>query len=178
MSSPYEHDENELFAAAFASRRLTLADNVLREKVLAQTAGVIRSRRRLKRVGIAASLVGCYLAGVLTMSLARNLDSSFDDTASNQLVAKTPSVASENFGKTPDQIADEAAQAAAAKLSRYELLRRAGDRYADEGDLAAAIQSYKNALRVATPEERTVSVHDDSWLLMALKNDHNPGDSI
>jgi hypothetical protein len=173
MSSPEEFAENELLKTAFASRQVSASNDMLRGKVLMQTTGVIRTRRRLKRLGIGSALVACYFAGILTTSFFPGSDSRPSEVESDQLIAKTPVVAPEHVGKTPDQIADEAAAAEAAKLSRYELLRRDGARCEQRGDLTAAIQSYKDALEVATPEERAVSVNDDTWLLMALKNDQS-----
>src|ERR1051326_414935 len=45
------------------------ADRVLREKVLARTTGVLRTRRRIKRAGAILALAGCYVAGALTMAV-------------------------------------------------------------------------------------------------------------
>ncbi len=41
----------------------------LREAVLSQTVGVIRFRRRMRKCILAASLAGCYVAGLATMAL-------------------------------------------------------------------------------------------------------------
>src|SRR5436190_14755478 len=48
----------------------------LRDAVIQRSVAVLRRQRQLKRVGIAAALVGCYLSGLLTMSLVRNVNSS------------------------------------------------------------------------------------------------------
>ena len=42
----------------------------LRKAVLSQTVGVIRFRRRMRKGILAASLAGCYLAGVATTASA------------------------------------------------------------------------------------------------------------
>ncbi len=41
----------------------------LRARLLSQTTGVIRRRRYYRRAGMFAACVGCYLAGLLTVSL-------------------------------------------------------------------------------------------------------------
>lgn len=173
MSSSDHGDEIDLLAFASSSRVDSKANDALREKVLRQTAGIVRGRRRWKRARIAIALAGCYLAGILTTTLLQRSDLRPSDAEPAPLVAEVPIVAPETNGKTPDQIADEAVAAEAAKLSRYELLRRAGDQYEHRGDLTSAIQSYKRALEAATPQERAISVNDDTWLLMALKNDQS-----
>src|SRR5262245_10747372 len=122
MSSPDEFAEDELLTGAFTKRRLTSSNNSLRDQVLSKTTGVIRIRRRLKRAAIASSLVACYIAGMATMAIFQPAGSNPAGVEGSMLVEKAPVVAPENTGKTPDQIADEAAAAEAAKLRRYELL--------------------------------------------------------
>ena len=46
-------------------------DAALRGAVLGQTLSVLRRRRRWKRCAVAAGLVGCYLAGIATMTIGR-----------------------------------------------------------------------------------------------------------
>lgn len=178
MSSPDEFNRSDSIADMFCLRPATDVNDVLRDRVLDRTSHAIRSRRRLKRAAMAAALAGCYLAGMLTTALVLPTNSVSAQNPSEAQLAKAdvpdstaPAIA--DSGKTPDQIADEAVAAEAAKLSRYELLRRAGDQYEHRGDLTSAIQSYKRALEAATPQERAISVNDDTWLLMALKNDQS-----
>jgi hypothetical protein len=173
MSSADKFAEDELLTSAFAARQLSLSSESLRDQVLSRTTRVLRTRKRIKRVAIAGSLVACYFAGIATMAVFERTVLAPTKVEESMLVEKSPVVAPENISKTPDQIADETAAAEAAKLSRYELLRRDGDRYADRGDLVAAIESYKNALEVATPEERTISLNQDTWLMLALKNNQS-----
>jgi hypothetical protein len=42
----------------------------------------------------------------------------------------------------------------------------------EQGDLEAAIRLYSQALKVAAPHELTISVANDDWLLMSLKDAH------
>src|SRR5436190_6938596 len=54
----------------------TPSNLTLRDAVIQQSMGVLRRQRRMKRVGFAAALVGCYLGGVATMTLTHNANSS------------------------------------------------------------------------------------------------------
>src|SRR5262245_11913241 len=156
------------------------ADAALRERVLARTTGVLRTRRRLKRAGVAAALASCYLAGLLTMLLlhapsktvpgsAENLTARVEPTSENgngELAPVRPLVRPEDDGVIPG------AQAAAVKLSPYDRLRRTGDRQLeDDNDIAAAARTYRRALKFASPTERDIVPDKDTWLLMAMKND-------
>ena len=63
-SCAFENDPIERFLNA----RLGGALNTeLRQTLLAQTTRVLRRRRRLKRIGSVAALVGCYVLGLTTM---------------------------------------------------------------------------------------------------------------
>lgn len=151
----------------------------LRDTVLARTTRVIQNRRRLKRLGAVAALAGCYLAGVLTMSvwrasaqLPRDSASSGDLAAQVQPKSETltnrPLIRPEDDGVIPGS----AAQTTVAKLSPYDRLRRTGDRQLeDENDIVAAARTYRRALKLAAPTERDVFPDKDTWLLMAMKND-------
>ncbi|WP_339910989.1 hypothetical protein, partial [Symmachiella dynata] len=50
---------------------ITADDRVfeLRERLLSETTGIIRRRRYYRRAGMFAACVGCYLAGLLTVTL-------------------------------------------------------------------------------------------------------------
>jgi hypothetical protein len=142
------------------------ADDGLRGTVLAQTIGVLRFRRRLKRCALAASLLGCYLAGVTTMGLLR--------TDSPQLPGAEPPtiVKSEPTAPRPSQRASHAAknQLAAKKPTAFESWRRVGDHYLNQsGDVSLAVAGYSEAIKLASVEERRISPERDNWLMMALK---------
>lgn len=152
----------------------------LREAVLAQTTGVIRFRRRMKRTGPIAALAGCYLAGLLTMSVWRaSVEQRPESSASPRDLAvqsqpkadlqpTRPLVRPEDDGV----ITGAAAQTTIAKLSPYDRLRRAGDRQlGEENDVAAAARTYRRALKLASPTQRSIAPDQDTWLLMAMKND-------
>jgi hypothetical protein len=182
MSLP--DDLNELLSEPTHGSR-DRADSALREKVLARTTGVLRAQRRMKRVGAVAALAGCYLAGMLTMSLLRSASSQLVSapgsaaglTAQNvvhgdsntALPVTRPLLRPEDDGLFPG--AGPTAMTV-AKISPYDRLRRAGDRQLeDENDIAAAARTYRRALQFASPSERGIVPDKDTWLLMAMKND-------
>ncbi len=69
-------------------------------------------------------------------------------------------------------ITGSAAQTTVAKLSPYDRLRRAGDRQLeDDNDIAAAAHTYRRALKLASRAQRDIAPDQDTWLLMAMKND-------
>jgi hypothetical protein len=142
-----------------------------REAVLAKTIGVMRRRRIGKRIGLAAALVGCYAAGLLTMSLVRELSSSSNLATATIPLAPGSAGGSERNNVLPPTDHREP-DLAAAKLTPYDRLRQLGDRQlSDETDIPGAIRTYRRALQVASNDQRAVSVDHDSWLLMAIKSD-------
>src|SRR5260221_6195096 len=79
----------------------------------------------------------------------------------------------EDDGVFPE-LASKSPQVAAAKLTPYDRLRLAGDKQLEEqNDIAAAAHTYRRALQVASSDQRSISVDNDSWLLMAMKNDQS-----
>ena len=71
MSSPDEFQNDPLDVVLGGKGKIS-GDDRLRQAVLAGTLGVIRRRRRLKRCAVAATLLGCYLAGMATMMFWRS----------------------------------------------------------------------------------------------------------
>ncbi len=172
-----EFESDDFLRDAFALKQANASNESLRIAVLTQTTGVIRNRRRLRRAGIAAALVGCYLAGMATVSLWRS-SSPIDSPVGG--LAERIATPSDGKGVVPahkpvrpedDQIVDSQTLSALAKLTPYDRLRQAGDRLLEEnGDIPAAMRSYKRALQVASVDERSLAPDQDSWLLMAVKN--------
>jgi len=178
MYSPDDFDEL-LSDARRSTSDGPSADAALRERVLSRTTGVLRTRRRMKRLGLLATLAGCYLAGMLTMSLlhvAAPTAPGWDLTARNdpevgsgkgESMPLRPLVRPEDDGVIPGS-----RQTKIAKLSPYDRLRRTGDRQLeDDNDIAAAARTYRRALQFASPSERGIVADKDTWLLMAMKND-------
>jgi hypothetical protein len=146
------------------------ADDRLRAAVFAQTVGLLRGRRRLKRYAVAAALLGCYLAGITTMGLWGA------SRESERPAAPGPTVA-DHSQRTATRPRHGAAipkeqLAAAKKPSGFESWRRIGDHYlSDSGDVSLAVAGYSEAIHLASADERRISPEQDNWLMMALKQD-------
>jgi hypothetical protein len=170
------------------------SDDARKMAVLGQTVGVIRRRRRLKRLGIAAALAVCYLAGIVTpvsrflnrpeqsnQQLATNRNPELNkDTNWNwnkvavdgqqAAVAETAKTREDAF--VPVDNWNTSANSTVKKITQYERMRREGDRLLQEsGDIAQAVRRYNRALALATETELAVATDKDNWLLMALKNE-------
>jgi hypothetical protein len=154
----------------------------LRAGLLSQTLGVIRRRRRLKRCAWGASLLGCYLAGIITAAIGRPGGQGIVRTSYPQ--DSQVSQASEDSGKDanstpsvparppqPEPSIPDVREVAAAKPTDYERWRRTGDYYLREsGDISRAVRDYARALEHASDQEQAISPAEDNWLLMALKD--------
>jgi hypothetical protein len=159
-------------------------EDQLRRAVLERTLRLLGRRQRVRRLGLGAALVGCYLAGITTVAVW-----SWTSQAAPQSIARQDSPRVEQpiqrvppkgriarGGKSdsrgqrrpePDNL-----HTARAPLSQFQLLKRQGDYYLEsQADVQLASKYYGRALDAAAPEERAVSVEDDSWLLMVLKED-------
>ncbi len=172
------HDEppDELFESMTSAARQIPASAELRESLLSNTTRTIRVRRRMRRAGVAAALVGCYLAGIATMSLRSGAHQQ------GQIVAETPIVNNANdvtaaprklVRPEDDQVVADGRQSA-VRLTQYDRLRRAGDQQLEEfADIPRATRSYQKALQLASAEQRQIAPDRDTWLLMALKQSSN-----
>jgi hypothetical protein len=132
----------------------------LRQRLLHQTTGVLRFRRRVRQAAWAAGLAACVAAVVFGLRWRTPAP-----------VTPQPEVA--QLPSPPQQ--DESALALEWRAfdspnRQTELYRHAGDRYLAEGeDLQAALRCYANALDTATEDDLKLS-SSDSWLLMAIKD--------
>ena len=139
----------------------------LRDAVIQRSVGFLRRQRRMKRVGFAAALVGCYLGGVATMTLTHNANSS-----ATVATANAPLAPEHDNASLPADLHEPALPE--IKLTPYDRLRKLGDRQlADETDIPGAIRTYRKAMQVASADELALSLDHDTWLLMALKTDHS-----
>ncbi len=166
--------DNETDDAMLDIPREQWADDRLRSAVLAQTLGVMRRRRRWKRCGWAAGLVGCYLAGITTAAFwtpafwtagEKHAAVAIGDrtTVKAESPAEPAPAATEPSGREDQQSPEP-------MLSGFEHWRRLGDHFLrDSNDISLAAQSYSQALALATEEERAISSNRDNWLFMALK---------
>jgi hypothetical protein len=152
----------------------------VRRQVLAQTISVVRRRGVMRRLGLAAGLAWCYLAGMVTMWGWAAASIPPDATVIEQPAPpdakpddgirpapeqpRSPGVRRPRPGQPP-----HSGQGGVARAD-FEQIRRVSDRYLHEqGDIAKALHYYTRALDQATPDQREISVAQDSWLLMALK---------
>jgi len=144
------------------------ASQALRDVVLSSTTRTIRNRRRMRRVGMAAALMACYLGGVATMSLWP-ADRSAGGLAENVQNDAQPEL------RRPMRLEDDLiATPPAVRLTQYERFCRTGDEQLEKhDDIQAAIRSYKKALQLASADQRSIAPDHDTWLMMALKQSIN-----
>lgn len=152
----------------------------LRLPLLTRTARVVRRRRVIRRLGLAAGLAGCYLAGIVTVwgwvaaSIPRD-STVIEQHAAPEAKPDEGSLPAPERPRSPEvprprpaQLGD-GRQVVAARAD-FGQIRRVSDRYLyEEGDIVKALHYYTRALDQASPEEREISPETDSWLLMALK---------
>jgi hypothetical protein len=174
---------DELFQSMTSAAERIPASHELRDSLLSQTTRTVRNRRRMRRAGIAAALIGCYLAGVATVSLRPA------GRGAGQLVADSAAAAdpAPGNGKTgvraavrrpvrpeDDQILAGSVQSGTSRLTRYERLRQTGDEQLEKfADIPGATRSYQKALQIASLDQRRIAPDRDTWLFMALKHSSN-----
>jgi hypothetical protein len=166
MQKANDSFDDPLATVSLAGGKRPAAGDHLREALLAQTVGVLRYRRRLKRCAVAASLLGCYLAGVTTMGMLRSGAAQEHPSAAGQPTVVKSQPAVPHVSPNPDTH-----QVAARKPSAFESWRNIGDHYLRQsGDVSLAVAGYSEALNLASAEERRISPGRDNWLMMALKD--------
>jgi hypothetical protein len=173
MPEPNEYQDDELDNLLQIDTGGSGPKDALRDALLAQTVGVIRFRRRLKKCALAASLVACYFAGVATMGLRSSTPNAAPSMSNEQAAAnQLPSQHRESPAIVEDKPKpqDNPNKQAAPQPSREEILRREGDRLLADGDMKRAIRKYELALNLAPADRRAIAPEQDTWLLMALKN--------
>jgi hypothetical protein len=170
MSELNDSFDDPLAAALEIGDRPHVADDRLRAAVLAQTVGVLRGRRRLKRCTLAAGLLACYLGGVATMGLFSAGRENGHPQTPGPTLADNPKDAAPHRRHVSTHPQEE--KLTAKKPSRFESWRRIGDHFLrDSGDVSLAVAGYSEAIHLASAEERRISPEQDNWLLMALKQD-------
>jgi hypothetical protein len=142
-----------------------------RDAILERTLGLMRRRRFLKRCGIAAGLLGCYLAGIATIAIARSGGNERSGAArQDAMIAAQPAHVAPTPGKA-EAVAATPPRVAPEKLSAFERWRRSGDRCLRESDdIASAVKCYSRALKLASEKDLAILPSEDNWLWMALKN--------
>jgi len=141
-------------------------DESLRSDILGQTSVVLRWRRNVRRVKFVAALVVCFLAGAISMRLWQSPIEKDSPMVAEEIEKNVPQEPS-----APVQIAVATTKKRTPRQVGFEEIRGVSDRYLQEqGDLPTALQYYSRALDQASTDEMSVSVDEDSWLLMALKS--------
>ncbi|HVK15770.1 MAG TPA: hypothetical protein VM533_02415 [Fimbriiglobus sp.] len=149
-------------------------DAAVREAVLRRTGRVIRRRPWVRRARLLTAAAGLVAAGGVAGWLAKDVPGPVTEYVVLPVGVALPSsepaqpapaeyVTAEQTELQAEQAADRATAAA--------LYREAGDRYlADRNDSPQAARCYRLFLMRAGPDALTVTA-DDSWLLIALKQD-------
>jgi hypothetical protein len=167
MNEPNDPLDDPLTAVSNAVEHRATND-ALRKALLAQTVGVLRRRRRLKRCVVAASLMACYLAGLATMGVLRA-------GPQQPAPAVQPAIVDSHPTQPPRpqrSSRQDERQIAVKKPSAYENWRQIGDCcLSQSGDVSQAVVGYRKAINRASKEERGISPGPDNWLMMALKED-------
>jgi hypothetical protein len=144
-------------------------DGRLRQDILHRSTAILRRRRRLKQLALAASLPACFLAGMMTMwgfaptpqqqVVYVEIEPKHETSPEPKKEAPTPmsAVAMENKAlDSPDHRAD--------------LYRQAAELYLKEGNYASWVRCKDNALSEAKKEDLQISP-DDDFLTIALKKE-------
>jgi hypothetical protein len=172
------------FESMISAAKPIPASQQLRNSVLNQTTQTVRNRRRMRRAGIAAALIGCYLAGVATVSL-RPAGRETGPIVADAAVADSDAVAEPAAGSDKTSAAatarkpvrpedDQILATSTSRLTRYERLRQTGDEQLEKfADIPAATRIYQKALQIASSDQRRIAPDRDTWLLMALKHSSN-----
>ena len=150
-----------------------------RRRVLAQTTARLRARARRRRAGMAAMVLCAYAAGVCTIGVVADFEPLRKHQAKTRLpqplapAVAEPAQSQPALAPPPRQAYDAEAfavqLAAAPPAERGRLLRSAGDRYLEQGDLRYATQCYRRLLNLVEPDAGYAVEARDSWLLATLK---------
>ncbi len=140
----------------------------LERAVLGRTVSVVRWRRRRRQLRNAAFLGLVYLAGIATAELLENpAPSSPRPDVTRELVAKRP-----DETPKPSEMLRRVRGNPPAEQRR--LLKLAGDTYlGSHADVENALYCYRQLLELTPHAERALPAADDSWLLVALKQDQS-----
>ena len=140
----------------------------LRTALRLQTTGILRRRRRLKRLGTITVLAGCYAAGLFTFLFWLPQPAERERQVAIANVVEEPVAALSTPDKVPPILLEYQAPLA-AKEDRSRLYREAGDLHASENNnWNAALRCYRESLNEA-PADTEIST-GDNFLLMALKD--------
>jgi hypothetical protein len=145
-------------------------DGKLRQEILQRSTAILRRRRRLKQLALAACLPACFLAGMATMHW-------FIPAPQQQVVFLETDPKHETLPEPKKEPAPTPLSALAMENKaldspdhRAELYRQAAELYRQEGDYASWVRCKDNALSEAKSEDLEVKPGDD-FLTIALKKE-------
>lgn len=145
------------------------ADDALRRGLLEQTTRVLRRRRRLHIVALAAALAACFLAGALTVYCFGPRQTERVVVVEKSPVPETPTPVPPPAPPAPASAVALEWKAFDAVKPRPDLYRQAADRYLHEdADPASAVRCYGQSLNGASDKDLAISP-DDDYLLMLVK---------
>ena len=158
MNHP-EHDPLDTLLAPPPAK----PDDSLRRLSWEHSTRLLWRRRFVRRGAYVATLAACFLAGLLTTFL--RAPAVVERERIVYVDRPAPQVPS-----PVEKPAELEQKARANATARADLLRRAGDLYANEQhDLEGALRCYSQSLDSAGDTQPVIST-DDHWLLMAIKD--------
>jgi hypothetical protein len=148
----------------------------LRHTTLARTIPPLRRRRFIRRFVLGTGLMSFYFAGLVSAGIWPR-DPAVVAVSKGRPEGKELAQLNDTADRMPISMIQQPSLAVALsekfKKSDFDTLRYAGDdAWQGQHDLEAAIRFYAEALKLAKPNELMISVADDNWLLIALKESH------
>lgn len=178
-----EQLESLLRQAAESESPLSGPSPQLSGKVLSTVA---RRQTRRRRVLVAASVAGAYLAGLLTMWVSFPRDEISEPVPPQRIashddprpMSETTQVQSTPVAEVPEHPSVEEppgtealVETGSGEQSVYQLFRELGDASHARGDVTSSVRYYRLALDSATTQELQPADGADSLLLLSLKQD-------
>ncbi len=168
---------------------IPLAPDDLRDAVWNSTVSVVRGQRRKRKALHACLLAAVYVGGLATSWLLMR-DKPVTETP--QLAAQSPSGPAvfpvQPESASLDSLLMDREQfalnlASSSREGQIELLKAAGDRSLDAGNINLALSCYQKLLSLESPPKNQRTDYQDTWLLRSLKQarlqeeSHDPSQS-
>jgi hypothetical protein len=150
------------------------ASTELRDALLRRTTALVRRRRHIRMLVVAGALAAAVMIAAAIVWLRPPGGGKAPDeqpVAHKQQPPAPLPVPPREQQSRPPAVALEWQAFDAPREQKAALYRKAGDRYAQDGnDLPSAVRCYGQAVRNASNQELAFN-RDDNWLVMALKFD-------
>ena len=141
------------------------ANEVLRGRLLARTAGKVRFRRRMRQAKTVGLVCLIYAAGAGTLALVRSPEVRIE----RKIVrVEIPTVVKDLAPPRPTAEQEWEADRQFIMLRSIDHYRVAGDKHLDQGDHKAALRCYRKFL-VEANQDDLKPAPADNWLLATLK---------